>query len=245
MPPKTYECYTDESGISKPNRYMVIGGIILKQAFAKDFEKKINDYRNDNNMHAELKWKKVSIQKIGEYINFVNLISGCKEYVHYKCLVVDQSKLKHKKYNEGDQIIGYYKFLYQLVIHCFGRYFENGDKCYLRIDQRYVNYSLDEFKTILNSGLRKKYPSIKSNVIMSVEPRNSKLCNMIQVADILTGGISFCLNREYLEKYTDHLSKDKIELSKLICNAWEIANPLINTPVRKTDFSIWHFRLGD
>lgn len=241
----TYECYTDESGVSKPHKYMVIGGIIMTVSFAKELDLAVSEFRKKRGFRDgyEFKWKCVEETNINRYVDFVDYLSKQNKYFHYKSIVIDREKLRHKKFNNGDHTLGYFKFHYQMMIHCFGKYFNEGDKCFLFIDKAKVNYDLYEYMKILNHGLRRKYQPIISDVVKTVGWKDSKKSNFIQIADVLTGGLRFSLNMEYIDGKPDALTQEKKDLANHILKKWGIVNPIRNTSISKQDFSIWHFRM--
>jgi hypothetical protein len=59
-------------------------------------------------------------------------------------LIVDNHQINHQKFNQGDKEIGFYKFYYQLLFHCFGRryYLKDDDRFILHLDSRSTNYKL-------------------------------------------------------------------------------------------------------
>ena len=58
--------YCDESR-QTADRYMVLGGIVTLRETEPRFTETMALYRESQNMHAELKWSKVSDQKFTEY----------------------------------------------------------------------------------------------------------------------------------------------------------------------------------
>lgn len=242
---KSYQCYTDESGTGKPHRYMVLGGVIMSVGFANHLDTVINEFREKRGFRDgyEFKWKMVEDTNINRYMDFVDYLGTQTQYFHFKSIVIDRNKLNHKKFNSGNQTVGYFKFHYQLMVNCFGKYFNNEDKCFLFIDKAKVNYDLDNYKNMLNNGLRKKYAPIYTDIFRTVEWKDSKKSNFIQIADVLTGGLRLMLNLDYIDGKPEPITKEKRELANHILTTWNIADPFKNTPRSKQDFSIWHFMM--
>ncbi len=65
-----YHICCDESRQSK-DRFMVIGGIIIPLNNVDQFNKTMQKYRTEQKMFSELKWSKVTNQKLVEYKRFV------------------------------------------------------------------------------------------------------------------------------------------------------------------------------
>jgi hypothetical protein len=83
-----------------------------------------DDYRDLYAMHAELKWRKVSRSKLAECKRFLDyfLTLNTADQLHFKCIVLDTHQFDHRRFNAGDTEIGFYKFYYQLLLKCFGRF---------------------------------------------------------------------------------------------------------------------------
>lgn len=60
--------YCDESR-QTADRYMVIGGLITERKNEAAFLQAMQLFRQSYNMHSELKWTKVSNQKLKEYLD--------------------------------------------------------------------------------------------------------------------------------------------------------------------------------
>jgi len=58
-----YHIYCDESRQSK-DRFMAIGGAIIPSDNVEQFNKTMQKYRNEQKMFSELKWSKVTNQKL-------------------------------------------------------------------------------------------------------------------------------------------------------------------------------------
>src|SRR5260370_20558605 len=119
-----HHIYCDESRQSD-ERFMVLGGIIIPEASIEIVRDTMRKYRDTEHMHAELKWTKVTNQKIAKYMTFVDYFFALnnKNKVHFHSMIFDSHEFDHHKFNAGDKDLGYYKFLYQLLLNCFGRHY--------------------------------------------------------------------------------------------------------------------------
>ena len=172
------------------------------------------------------------------------------DYSRTNVLFWIKKKFQHKKFNKGNSTIGYYKFVYQLIIHCYIPYLAESDKFHVRIDDQTASYSLSELKKILNNGAKKKYNGFVQDPVRSVEPRDSRKSRLIQMADLLTGAIRFRINQQTLEENNVPLSDAKIMLAKYVCEVFGVDDRIVfppyrNTPRNKKFFSIWHLKLSD
>lgn len=182
--------YCDESR-QTADRYMVIGGIITTRQNEQPFSEAMSLYRQSNNMYSELKWTKVSDQKQKEYFALIDLFFSLNRAFHFKAIVIDTQELDHKRYNKSDSELGFYKLMYQFLLHSFGSYLQPDDKCIIFLDQRTTShYKLSTLCAILNNGLRKKY-GFPNPPISNIQAQDSKKSDLVQIADILMGAIGY------------------------------------------------------
>ncbi len=238
-----YHVYCDESRQSQ-DRYMVLGGIILRSTFTDKFNETMKNFRHEQNMMAELKWTKVSNQKIQQYKRFVDYFFALNNtnILHFHCIIVDNHQVNLHKYSKGDRELGFYKFYYQLLLHCFGKkYCRTGDdKFIVHLDYRNSKYSLNTLKVVLNRGLGKKY-NITTEPFVSIEPRESKTTELIQINDIILGAIGFQKNGYELLAET---RTSKKELTVYITEQAGLPNLKDNTPKSNSRFTVWNFKLS-
>lgn len=193
-------------------------------------------------MTAELKWTKITNQKYAEYQAFVDaFFIGAKHGMwSFHCMVLDTRRIDYGTYHQGDKDLGFYKFFYQLLLHPFGRRVGRDDqRVVVHFDERQSNYSLADFRVILNRGLAKQY-GITSEVIREVKAIRSHDSDVLQTADILMGAVGFHWNRVDLVPGT---RQAKIDLANYIASQVGMATLRQRTPKKLHHFTIWFFRL--
>ena len=126
-----YHIYCDESRQSK-DRFMVIGGIIIPSDSVDEFSQTMQKYRTEQKMYAELKWSKVTNQKVTEYKRFVEYFFALNntDNLHFHCIIIDNHQVNHRKFSKGDKELGFYKFYYQsfqyyLLVNFIFQYFNS------------------------------------------------------------------------------------------------------------------------
>jgi len=87
--------------------------------------------------------------------------------------------------------------------------------------------------------MKKKY-GIDSSPFVSIEPRDSKRSDLIQLNDIIVGAIGFQKNGYELLAETREAKK---ELSRYIAEEAGLANLKEDSPWGQSRFTIWNFRL--
>jgi len=149
-----YHIYCDESRQTK-DRYMVIGGIIIPEDNVAVFNQTMEKVRQEENMRAELKWSKVTNQKLSKYLCFVDyfLEQNKTDKLNFHAVIVDNHHMDYKKLGKGDREAGFYKFYYALLLQSFGRHADKDAKFFVYLDYRITNYSLTTLKESLNHGI--------------------------------------------------------------------------------------------
>jgi len=233
--------YCDESR-QTADRYMVIGGLIATRENEVSFAQAMSLYRQSNKMWAELKWTKVSDQKLKEYLALVDLFFSVNQAFHFKVIVVDTQEIDNRRYNKSDAELGFYKLMYQFLLHSFGAYLQPEDKCIIFLDERTTKrYKLSTLCVILNNGLRKKY-GLSDNPVRNIQPVESGKSDLIQIADVLMGAIGYEMNGAHTRTGA---KRSKILLAEHIARKAGLLNLQQQTPRSYRHFSIWHFHFRE
>ena len=237
IPGRFLHIYCDESR-QTADRYMVLGGVITTREVEPLFVNTMQLYRQSHKMFAELKWTKVSDQKLAEYQALIDLFFSLNRSIHFKAIVIDTQEIDHRKFNHNDPELGFYKLLYQFLLHSFGAYLNPNDRCLVFLDQRTTShYKLSTLCAILNNGLHKKFPQLVQP-IRNIQAVNSKKSDFIQIADILMGAIGYQMNGAHMRSGA---KKSKVILAEYIAQKSGLVNLLQPTPYSQKNFSIWHF----
>lgn len=235
--------YCDESR-QCADRYMILGGILIEASSMDTFNSTMAKFRTSEKMGSELKWSKVSKQKLKEYKTFVDFFFAMTntDVMHFKSLTIDNHQADHRRFNDGDKEVGFQKFYYQLLFNCFGtKYYKakENTRFIVHPDQRSSRYSLEELRRILNNGMAKKFGS-NVRPFRAIEPKRSHECEPVQINDIILGAIGFQKNGYHL---LGNSNVAKVELSEYIAKSAGLPNLLDNTPYLSNRFGIWNFQL--
>jgi len=238
-----YHIFCDESRQSQ-DRFMVLGGLIIPAEGVEVFNDTMEQYRKQTNMMAELKWSKVSDQKLAEYKTFIEYFFALNNTgrLQFHCMIVDNHQINHRKYNESNPELGFYKFYYQLLLHAFGRRYCKADsdaRFIIYLDNRTTKYKLSTLKVILNRGIAKKY-GVEKEPFRNIEPQDSKMSNQLQVGDLLIGAVGYQKNGYQL---IAGAKKAKIELAEHIASAAGLADLKTDTMLHNRRFTIWNFKM--
>lgn len=223
---------------------MVLGGLVIRADSEEVFNETMEKYRELTNMKAELKWSKVSVQKLSEYKTFIDYFFALNnaDRIHFHSMIVDNHQVNHRKFNQNNPELGFYKFYYQLLLHAFGRRYCKTDheaRFIVHLDERTTKYKLGTLKTVLNRGIMKKY-NIGWNPFRSIEPGDSKQSNLLQVGDLLIGAVGYQKNGYNL---IAGAKQAKIDLAEHIAATVGLADLKQDTLANNKRFTIWNFTL--
>lgn len=113
VPPQDYIFIADESGISN-DRFTLVGGLCMHRDTYQRVYETLEAFSEKHNMKSELKWSKVSNQKLEEYKALVDCFFALNNTNHlqFHSICFDSHQWNHKKYNKGDSDIGLSKLYY-------------------------------------------------------------------------------------------------------------------------------------
>ncbi len=179
-----FEIYCDESSPDlfasqkRTCKYLTIGGIWFPHEKREEFKTAIHALRDRHRIGPEFKWNKVSPSKLDFYRDLLQWFIEEKDFIRFRCILVEADKVQLLKYHCSDQELGFYKFYYQLLHHWI--YDFNQYKIFLdhrknRLQSRLLTLQ----QCLVSSNL--------SSEITSVQAIQSSESVLIQLADVLTG----------------------------------------------------------
>jgi hypothetical protein len=224
---------------------MIYGGIITPAKNVPNLEKAIQEWRDKNNFHGEIKWTKVSKAKLSLYAGLVNFFFKLaeKHQLHFKAVVFDTTEIDYATYHKGDEDLGFYKFYYFFLLHKFGTYAKDDTHLlWIFLDQRSgcESVKLGTLRNVVNAGIRKKYGR-KADVVRRVEARVSHECSLMQLADVLMGAVGYHCN-DLHEK--PGASPSKTALAAQIAKRAGVATLKQQTRFNQAHFDIWQFKFS-
>jgi len=225
---------------------MILAGVRFRATAEAGIQSMFDDYRRFNGMHGELKWLKVSRNKLHEYKRFLDyfLTLNTSDQVHYKAIVLDTHRFDHRTFNAGDSEIGFYKFYYQLLLHCFGRPDctpTSPARFIVFLDERTSRYSLEDLRRILNNGMASRF-RVQSRPFRAIQPLDSKQSVFIQLVDVLTGAVGYHWNQLHL---VPGASAARQELSAYLASRLGFKDLARETPYGVRRFKIWKMSLQE
>lgn len=232
------DVYIDESSQTK-NQFLVIGGVIAATNNIAAINKCIADLRIPELPQGEMKWGKTSAKKLKAYGRLAKGFFDRPELspLHFHSLVVDTHRFDHRAYNQGSREIGFNKEIYQLAAK-FARLYPDR-LFHLYPDFRDTNQRPEDLRFMLNRGRGKKgdprdWPFRRCHF------RNSKETPLLQLVDIMTGAVAWCVNGH---AQLTNASEAKTKLAAYILQRAGVRDCKISTAI-SGKFTIWHRQLG-
>ncbi len=215
-----FDVYCDESHTdvlcshSTHAKYLIIGSLWLRTDGRDSCKSGLHQLREKHDIRrAEVKWQKVSPNKLGFYIDLIDWFFTQGTSVRFRCIAVDRQHVNLVKFHDNDHELAFYKFYYQVLHHWildFNQYNIFCDHKSNRDGQR-----LPVLSTCLNN-------SNLSSEIQRVQAIRSSDSVLLQLADVLTGAVSAKLNGSLKSDGAKQSVVDRLEqrLGRAIGHTW-------------------------
>jgi len=237
-----YNIYCDESCHleNDDSNVMVLGALSCPDDKKKQIYNDIRAIKAKHDIHSkvEVKWTKVSHSKIDMFEELIEYFFSNND-LHFRALIAkNKNRLDHAKYNNNDYNLWYYKMYYLLLDKiCYP-----NDKYRIFIDIKDTN-GAPRVKKLHEVLCNNKY-DFMHDIILDIQQINSNRADLLQLADLLIGALSFYHRRLY---YEDNRSICKKQIvSKLINHIGQQAIDYgTNVTERKFNIFIWEPRVGE
>jgi hypothetical protein len=179
---KKFNIYCDEScHIENDHKqFMFLGSVNCAYPQVRRHSKRINELKKEHNFYAEIKWSNVSVSKIRFYLDLVDYFFDTD--LRYRAIGIKKSLVRCDDfYSNYDDF--YYKMYYQLLNYHIDTL--NFYNVYLDIKDTLSAYKINKLRNILN---------VKYGVFRNVQNIHSEESTLMQLADFLTGAISYNAN---------------------------------------------------
>lgn len=200
-----FNVYCDESchlEHSKDN-VMVLGAVYCPKENKQEICRKILSIKQKYNVknNTELKWSKVSSNKIDLYKEIIELFFN-EPSLKFRAVIADKTQLNHKKYKQTHDD-WYYKMYFHTINYILRP--ENQYNIYLDIKD---THSYAKIKK-LNNYLTNSNYDWSHTIIKNMQPIRSEEVQIMQITDLLIGALSY-INRGL------YSSDSKLQLVDLI-----------------------------
>ena len=211
---------------------MVLGAMSCKadakETIFKDIRKIKMEFGLDSRF--EIKWTKISKSKVDFYKRLVDYFFENDNLWFRGIIACHKKNLNNCKYNDGDYNTWYYKMYFSLLNPII--YESEKYKILIDIKDTHGGPRVKKLHEVLCNN---KY-DFKSEVIQGIYQINSKESEILQLADLMIGALSY-YHRGLL---TNGLNSGKVELINYIQKKYKIdLDKITNRNEKKYNLFIW------
>lgn len=189
-----FDIYCDESChlINDKSDVMLLGAVWFPDVKKQEIFSRIKEIKNAHNItNAEIKWNKVSPNKIDFYLDLVNYFFDDDD-LRYRCLIVpNKSALDHSKFNQTHDVF-YYKMYFNLIKTILSP--ESSYNIYLDIKDTRSQEKVIKLHDVLASS---QY-DFQKRIIRKIQQVRSHEVQALQITDVLTGALSYVQCQHHL-----------------------------------------------
>jgi len=209
---EAYNIYCDESCHLENDRHkvMVLGAVVCPVDGTRRIAEEIRDVKVSHGLapRFEIKWNKASPAKTDFYLDCLKYFFENDDLAFRAVVIPDKSKLRHEEFGHIHED-WYYKMYFTLLKtildpHC--RY-----NIYIDIKDTRTILKVHKLREILSNNLY----DFERSIVQKAQPVHSHEVEQIQVADLLTGALSYANRRlasnsakvalvEYIRKRTGY-----------------------------------------
>lgn len=220
---------------SRDAQFMVAGGFAVAGGRISEIEDHIALLREDAGITSEFHWSDYrGGRKRDAYENLVrygfDLVNKRKAALHV--IIAKFHGYDHKARRGENKDTSINRMYYQLFLHKIARFYGQSRAIHIRLDAGNDCRDICNMRHQLCAAAYTKYQT-RPNCIRSIEPVNSANVGIVQLADVVLGGIAAKVNN------VQH-SSPKGDLATFILKASGRHSWSISTPASARFLTIWH-----
>lgn len=183
-----YNVYCDESCHleNDQKKAMVLGGIFCPKMEVSLINQKMRELKVAHGMTHEIKWTKVSEQRLPFYKSIVDLFFENK-FITFRAVIADKRELDHDKYKQ-DHNEWYYKMYFVML----EKKINTGNSYNIYLDIKDTRGARKVRK--LHEVLCKNFYDFECECIKNIQNVRSHEVELIQMADLFIGMLSSNVN---------------------------------------------------
>ncbi|MCA0961176.1 DUF3800 domain-containing protein [Salipiger bermudensis] len=227
--------YGDAS--SRDKDYMVAGGFAVAGNRIAEIEDRIATLRDDAGIRSEFHWsayrggeKRAAYEKLVDY--GFDLVK--KRYAALHIIISPFGGYNHKARPGENRDTSINRMYYQLCLHRLARFYGDKRTLHVRLDAGNDSRDICAMRNELCAAAYKTHAT-RPNCFRSIEPVNSENHSLIQLADVIVGGIAAIQNS------VKHTSP-KGDLARYVLRKSGRHSWGTPTPKEARFLTVWHFR---
>ena len=216
---------------------MVLGGLAVAGPRIAELEEQIADIRERGGIRSEFHWKDYrggAKQRAYEELCQMgfDLINSKKAALHV--MAADFRQFDHKREEGQTRDTSINKLYWQLCLHRLAKFYGKHRAIHIRLDAGDDCSNICKMRNELSAAAFKKF-SAQPNCIRSIEPMGSEKSGLIQLSDVLLGGIASQLNE-------NRADTSKGRLAEFIRKSSGRHSWSTSTPAAHKFLTVWHYR---
>jgi hypothetical protein len=219
---------------------MVVGGVAFQTHRYAAISAAIQGIKNAAGIKSEMKWAKFrGGGKTKAYQAIVDLFFSLLDVnqIHFHGLIAEFGQFSHGAFEGKSSESSVNRMYFQLLVHRVCRNY--AKKCWIFVypDQGNDGKDLCRFHGHINAAAQKRYRV--EHKLVSIQQIDSSECNLIQMVDIIIGGIAHLRNATRSSEESGSAKRALAEyiLIKSKHPAWEK-----NTVWQARRFTVWNFQ---
>lgn len=222
---------------SRDAEFMVLGGFAVAGNRIAEIEDRIAALRDEAGIRSEFHWseyrggaKRAGYEALVKFgFDLVN-----KRKAHFHVLIVPFKNHDHKAVPGENKDTSINRMYYQLFLHRLARFYGGARAIHIRLDTGNDCQDICVMRNQLCADAYKTYQTLP-NCVRSIEAMRSDNSGLIQMADVMLGGIAAKQNA------IQHTSP-KGELASFILQASGRHTWGVETPRSARSLTVWHHK---
>ena len=225
-----------DSSSHRDAMYMVAGGVAFRTGQYAAISAAIQGIKDAANIQSEMKWSKFrGGERTQAYEAVIDLFYSLIDInqLHFHAIVAEFGKFSHGAFEGGNPEASVNRMYFQLLAHAVCKYYSS--KCYIFVypDKGNDSRDLHKFHGEINRLANQRYGV--GHKLARIEQADSEKCNVLQMVDIIIGGMA------HMRNFPDAVGA-KADLAKYVLRGAKLSGWEKGTPRSARRFTVWNFR---
>lgn len=222
---------------SRNERYMVLGGLAVGGHRQHEVEDHIADIRDRGGIKREFHWKEYrGGAKRAAYEELVQYGFGLvkKRHAAFHVIISDFREFDHRRLPRQTRDTSINLIYWSLCLHRVAAYYGKKRAIHIRLDAGNDCEDIVNMRVQLCAAAYQKFAT-RPNCVRTIEPMSSEASGLVQMADVLVGGIASQMNG-------NRQDTEKGKLAEFIRVASGRHSWATETPMANRFTTVWHYK---